>query len=106
MISHASHIAENAHTCPGKKIGDGTLQILILRQQPSLSRLRLISLFLALEHGGHVAVSEVEVLSCRAYRLEPLTMEQGRYSLDGEAIPYGNVQGRVLPHAIQLLGDL
>jgi sphingosine kinase len=105
LISHVSHIAETVHSSPGKKIGDGTFQILVLRQQPSLSRLRLISLFLALEHGGHVAVSEVEVYDARAYRLEPLT-EQGRYSLDGEAIPYGNVQGRVLPHAIQLLGDL
>jgi len=99
-----SHIAESVHSSPGKKIGDGKFRVLVLRQQPSLSRLRLISLFMALEHGGHVAVQEVEVYHALAYRLEPLT-EQGRYSLDGEAIPYGSIQGQVLPHAMQLIGN-
>lgn len=100
-----SHIAEAVHSAPGKKIGDGTFQIMVLRRQPSLSRMRLISLFMALEHGGHVTVQEVEIYHARAYRLEPLT-DQGRYSLDGEAIPFGHVQGKVLPLAMQILGDL
>ncbi|GAB5030489.1 sphingosine kinase [Nannochloropsis oceanica] len=104
LISHVSHIAEAVHSAPGKKMGDGTFQLMVLRRQSSLSRMRLISLFMALEHGDHVPLKEVEIYHARAYRLEPLT-DQGRYSLDGETIPFGHVQGKILPLALQVLCD-
>jgi diacylglycerol kinase family enzyme len=104
LISHVSHIAESAHSNPGKRMGDGTLQILVLRRQPSLSRLRLISLFLALERGYHVTADEVESYNAVAYRLESLT-ERGVYTLDGEAVPCGSIQGRILPQAMRILGS-
>lgn len=85
-------------------MGDGTFQLMVLRRQSSLSRMRLISLFMALEHGDHVPLKEVEIYHARAYRLEPLT-DQGRYSLDGETIPFGHVQGKILPLALQVLCD-
>lgn len=85
-------------------MGDGTLQILVLRRQPSLSRLRLISLFLALERGYHVTADEVESYNAVAYRLESLT-ERGVYTLDGEAVPCGSIQGQILPQAMRILGS-
>lgn len=103
LVSHTSHIAEKAHTSPGKQLGDGAFQILVLRKP--VSRGHLISLFLSLEHGGHVASEAVEVYAALAYRLEPLT-EEGIYSLDGEVLEYGTIRGSIIPQAMRLMGAL
>lgn len=69
------------------------------------TRLGLLSLFLQIEDGTHVNNAAVESVRARAFRLEPLTQE-GIYSLDGEVVPYGPIQGTMLPSAARVLGDL
>jgi len=103
LISHVSHIAEAVHISPGKALGDGAFQILVLRRP--VSRVQLIGLFLALEHGGHVRSEAVEVFFATAYRIEPLASD-GVYSLDGEVPEYGRIQGGILPRAMRLMGAL
>ena len=62
-------------------------------------------ILLALEHGGHVGMDDVEFIECTAYRLEPVTM--GSYNdLDGEVIESGPIQGLVLPGAIRAYCNL
>lgn len=103
LISHTSHIAEKVFTSPGKQLGDGAFRILVLRKP--VSRCHLFSIFLSLEHGGHVASEAVEVCAALAYRLEPLT-EEGIYSLDGEMPEYGTIRGAIIPRAMRLMGAL
>lgn len=57
LVSHMSHIAEDAHSAPGKALGDGALHVLVLRKP--VSRLRLLSIFLQFEEGKHVHEPEV-----------------------------------------------
>jgi diacylglycerol kinase family enzyme len=75
LVSHVSHIAEDAHSAPGKALGDGALHVLVLRRP--ISRLRLLNLFLQFEEGKHVTEPEVrgsslfrdgEASSCPYYR--------------------------------------
>lgn len=103
LISHVSHIAEKVHISPGKALGDGAFQLLVLRKP--VSRGHLVNLFLSLEHGGHVSSDAVEVYSALAYRIEPLT-EEGIYSLDGEVPEYGTIRGAIIPQAMRLMGAL
>ncbi len=106
LISCVSHIGEDVHSNPGKALGDGKLNIMVLRKK-NITRWRLLSLFLALEHGGHVEGEEVEIYEARAWRLEPLgPAGVGVFSMDGEVIPYGPVQGKVLPQAFHLMGSM
>ena len=67
----------------------------------NVSRFRLAMILLAMENGGHKSMPGVEFVKCTAYRLEPLT--KGSFNdLDGEVIEEGQIQGRVLPGAIQV----
>lgn len=104
LVSHVSHIAQYVHIAPRLKLGSGTFQVLVLRRP--ISRLHLIKLLLALEHGRHIDSEAVEVYSAIAYRVEPLTTVEAVFALDGEALTYGPVQGVVLPKAIRLMGAL
>ena len=58
-------------------------------------------MLLAMETGEHIDSEVLVRVKATAYRLEPLT-EQGIYSLDGEVIEYGPVQGVVMPGFVGL----
>lgn len=60
LVSHVSHVAEDCHFFPGKALGDGLFHILVVRKP--LSRLKLLTIYAALEVGGHI--HEAEVSDC------------------------------------------
>ena len=87
------------YSCPGAKLNDGVLTILVVR---NISRFSLLSMLLGIDNGDHMNHSGVEIYKALAYRLEPLTTE-GLYSLDGEVVEYGPIQGVVQPSAMRVL---
>ena len=63
----------------------------------------MLNMFLGMETGEHVSHPAAEIYSALAYRLEPGMERSGIYSMDGEVIEYGPVQGVVAPRAARIL---
>ncbi|CAJ1380071.1 unnamed protein product [Effrenium voratum] len=88
----------DVHLAPGLALGGSGWRICLCRD---FSRLRLTKCLLAMESGKHVAQEGVELLECQAFRVAPSGGE-GRFSLDGEEVPFKPIQfwpstpGRVL----------
>ncbi len=98
-VLQTSHCSSSMYSCPGAALADGVLTILVVR---NLSRLSLLTLLLGIDSGDHINHAGVEVYKALAYRLEPLTAE-GLYSLDGEVVEYGPIQGEVQPGRLKVL---
>ena len=64
----------------------------------------MLKMFLNMENGGHADMDAVEIIKCKAFRLEPLNESGGNLSLDGEEIGYGLVQGSIDANGYKLLG--
>lgn len=99
-ICQTSHAAHDMNTSPNSTLDDGVFTILLLRH--TISRVTLLSMFLAIEQGTHLSNPALEVVNAVAYRLEPLT-PNGFYSLDGETIEYGPVHGTMEPGMARVL---
>lgn len=97
-ILQTSHCSSSMYSCPGAKLNDGILTIFVVR---NISRFSLLTLLLGFDSGDHINHSQCEVYKALAYRLEPLTTE-GLYSLDGEVVEYGPIQGSVQPSAMKV----
>ena len=93
-ICQTSHAAHDMFTSPNSTLDDGIFTILLLRRP--VTRLALLSMFLAIEQGTHLEHPDLQVIQAKAYRLEPQTRE-GLYSLDGEMIEYGPVHAYIEP---------
>jgi diacylglycerol kinase family enzyme len=95
-----SHAAKRTFLSPDSKVQDGLFKVIFIRAK-KVSRLRFALILLGLETGTHVSYDDVvEVVDCCAYRLEPLT--PGLSVLDGEVLPSGPIQARVLPAALKV----
>merc|ERR1712227_1162614 len=93
-------IAYDVNSNPGKGLGDGCFEIMMIRKP--IQRYRLLSVFLGIENGEHIGAEEIEFLKVKAYRLEPLG-NQGIYSMDGEVIKYGPIQSSICNESLQIL---
>ena len=87
------------HSGPGVRLDDGVFTVAIVQE---MSRWEMLELLLSIDSGDHVNHPKVKLFKCTEYTLEPLT-EQGIYSLDGEVVPYGLLQAKVLPSAATVL---
>ncbi|XP_020340318.2 sphingosine kinase 1 [Oncorhynchus kisutch] len=89
-----SHLAEDLFAAPGAAADDGFIHLLYVRA--GISRLALLTLFMAMEKGGHLAIGCPHLVyeRVKAFRLEPLSPE-GAITVDGEMVEYGPVQAQV-----------
>mmetsp|Transcript_4146 Transcript_4146/g.8778 ORF Transcript_4146/g.8778 Transcript_4146/m.8778 type:complete len:312 (+) Transcript_4146:1-936(+) len=93
-----SHASYNMFNCPMSKMNDGLFHILVVRA--SCPRWRLILMLLQLESGNHIHCKGLEVISCRAYRLEPLSYNSYN-DIDGELVEDGVIQAHMMPRGAQ-----
>jgi len=101
--SQVSHAGEQMFHAPPCKLNDGVFHIFVVRG--NVSRIRLASILLSMEHGGHVNMNGVEFIECSAYRLEPIT--DGSFNdLDGEVIEAGPIQAAVSPSSLRAYCNL
>uniref|UniRef100_A0A4W5P2W6 sphingosine kinase n=1 Tax=Hucho hucho TaxID=62062 RepID=A0A4W5P2W6_9TELE len=89
-----SHLAEDLFAAPGATADDGFIHLLYVRA--GISRLALLTLFMTMEKGGHLAIGCPHLVyeRVKAFRLEPLSPE-GAITVDGEMVEYGPVQAQV-----------
>lgn len=98
-ILQTTHCSASMYSGPGASINDGLFTVIVVRDT---GRCRLLSFLLGIESGGHMKDPSLEVYKATAYRLEPLT-DEGLYTLDGEVVEYGPIQGVMQPAALQVL---
>jgi sphingosine kinase len=97
-VLQTSHCSSSMYSCPGASLDDGVLTIIVVR---NMSRCSLLTLLLGIDNGDHMKHPDVEIYKAKAYRLEPQT-DEGLYSLDGEVVEYGPIQGVVQPGAMRV----
>jgi sphingosine kinase len=110
-VFQVSHIATSTHVCPGKKLDEGLFLVVLVNS--AIPRWSLIHMLLTADDGGLMSNRHVRVFRCSAYQLQPLfdrtnakgvpEKVRGAFSLDGERIPYGTVQGEILPNAARIM---
>jgi diacylglycerol kinase family enzyme len=84
-----THAGSEIYSGPGKKMDDGLFMIYVVTEA---KKTELLALLLSIDTGKHVDLPVVKTYYATAYRLEPLT-EEGIYTLDGEVVEYGPIQG-------------
>jgi sphingosine kinase len=97
-VLQTSHCSASMYSGPGVTLNDGLFTIIVVRD---IGRCKLLSLLLGIDDGKHMT-DDLEVYKAKAYRLEPLC-EEGLYSLDGEVVEYGPIQGIVIPSAMRIM---
>jgi sphingosine kinase len=99
-ILQASHLSTSVHFGPGVRLDDGAFTVYLA--MGNASRLQMLGLLLSSDGGGHVYSPAIRIFQCTEYILEPLTTA-GLYSLDGEVVQYGRIEGKVMPSAARIL---
>lgn len=98
-VVQTSHASVSTHSGPSSYMDDGIYTIFVAR---NMSRCELLSLMLVVDDGKHLDHPGIECYKARAYRLEPMD-DKGIYTLDGEMVPYGPIQGTTRPGAARVL---
>ena len=100
-IVQTSHVASTMYSGPGVTSYDGVFTIYVVTE---MNRLDILRLLIAMDTGDHVNHPKIKTYKCTAYRLEPDldTGRQGRYTLDGELVEYGPIQGIIQPGAARV----
>ena len=121
LASNVSHISTTTHLTPRALIGDGKLDLMIVKE---IGRCALLSLFLDLESGSHVESPHVTHQKVSSFRLvpgvcndgccclwsmfcrcccQPVSKDTGVCVIDGEVVPYVSFEASVLPGRVNVL---
>ena len=110
-VVQTSHVTATMYSGPGVTSDDGMFTVYVVTD---MSRCEILQLLLAMDTGGHVKHPKVKTFKCTAYRIEPFTdagrnsnsnsnsnsngnSNGGLYTLDGELVEYGPIQGIMRP---------
>ena len=102
-VCNLAFIGATEILAPGAKMNDGLLWLVIVRNR--LSRIDLLNMLTSVEKGAHGGIDGVDIIPCLAVRIEPSGNDraEGTMTVDGEVIPHGPVQARVVPSACRVL---
>ena len=116
-VVQTSHCTTCMYSGPGVCLDDGLLTVFVV---DDMGRVELLQLLVAMDSGGHALHPKVKTYKCTAYRIEPLDLgaspEQaagtagvgagsgsgGAFTVDGEQVKCGPIQGYVLPGAARV----
>lgn len=98
FVIQTSHCSMSVYSGPGVELNDGIFTVIVVQD---IGRAGLASLLLSMDSGEYINNPNVRIFKCSQYVLEPLT-SRGRYSLDGEVIEYGQIEGTMLPSAARV----
>jgi sphingosine kinase len=95
-------------TVPDGSFSDGVMHLTLIKE--GISKAQLAKLFTETETGGHLKSEFVEYIRIKAFRLEPLDepvnggrREEKAMMVDGERVPYGPIQGEIIPGLANVL---
>lgn len=96
LMVNSTHISSSVLSGPNSAVNSGYLDCYIMKKGGLCG---LLSLLLSFDSGDYIKDPNIQHYKARAYRLEPAdtVQEKGLYSMDGEMIEYGPVQGLVTP---------
>jgi diacylglycerol kinase family enzyme len=107
-IFQVSHIAYSTHVCPGKKLDEGFFLVVVVNK--AISRWSMIQMLLTADDGGLLQNPHVRIFRASKYVIEPMVAKSGKskevpgkFSLDGERIPYGRIEGEIVPNAARIM---
>ncbi len=100
LIMNLPILTNDFSATPDARPDDHALHMIFIRQ--GISKLQLISLFTDTVSGVHMHSPFVEYVRIRAFRIEPLPVRPGAdvtgtFMIDGEKVPYGPIQGELMP---------
>jgi len=98
-----SHPDTAAMASPNSKCNDGLFRIGVVRGLAT-RRSKLLSLFLEVEQGKHFENNSAEEVVCSSWRLVPDNDEDSANVVDGEVVPSGPIQAKVLPGKMRIFG--
>ncbi|CAM4925194.1 unnamed protein product [Rotaria socialis] len=104
LITSKACISKDVIASFRSTLSDGYLSLQYIRADRS-SRIHLAQTFTKLSDGKHVDFDFVELLPVRAFRIVPADTS-GNMMVDGEKVPYGPVQGEILPSVGRCMGRL
>ena len=96
-----SHVSQDLILAPSSSLDDGVMYLSMVRAP--ISRLHVLKLLKAMEHGTAASDPGVETVRVNAFRLEPLGPQQGTLMVDGEMVDYGPIQAQVLPSMARVM---
>ena len=105
-VVQTSHCTEHVYSGPECKLGSGFFTVYWVE---AVSRCEMLSLLLLIDTGGHNDHPKVHSRKAVAYRIEPssdVTVDEssgGFYTLDGEIIPHGDIQGVIRPRGCTVM---
>lgn len=95
FVINTTHVASSFYSGPGITMNNQVMTIYVVQ---AISRVQMLQVLLSADEGGLMGSDCVRVFQCTEYILEPLSKD-GIFSLDGEVIEYGPINGKILPHA-------
>ena len=101
VATYQKYLSSDMFTAPMSQLDDGCIHLGVIRG--NTTKTKLIKCLMDMESGEHVNHEVMEMMTCKAFRLEPLT-EKGIMTCDGELIEYGPIQGCILPGFSTVMG--
>ena len=115
-VVQTSHCTTCMYSGPGVCLDDGLLTVFVVEE---MGQVELLQLLVAMDYGGHALHPKVKTFKCTAYRIEPLDLDaspaqargttgaagtgaDGDFTVDGEQVKCGPIQGYVLPGAARV----
>ncbi|UJR22366.1 hypothetical protein I4U23_025428 [Adineta vaga] len=102
LITSKSALSKDTISTPQSTLADGYLTLQFVRTRDA-SRINLAKTLTSLSDGKHFDYDFVEWMPIRAFRIVP-TETSGNIMIDGEKVPYGPIQGEVLPSIARCMG--
>ena len=103
LIMNLPLISYDFAAAPDCKFDDESMHIVFVKE--GMTKIQLCKFFIDAENGEHIKSPLVEHIKVKAFRMEPLGLkvndtyvkDRGVIMVDGERIPYGNIQGEIKP---------
>lgn len=93
LVVLKSMIAKDFNAWPDAKLDNDDMLLVFIKE--GITKIQLLQMFTETETGNYLNHELVESVKIKAFRLEPLC-EKGHLMVDGEAVPYGPIQGESL----------
>lgn len=116
IVTYKPLIAPDFMATPDSRLADGHMHLIFIKE--GITRPQLLALFQKTENGTHLASPLVEYVRLKAFRLEPKPFDvnterahsnyhsEGIMMIDGERVPYGPVQGELVPSIASVLVNM
>ncbi|XP_058977879.1 sphingosine kinase 2 [Musca domestica] len=102
--AYTTHLASDCYFVPDSKLNDGIIYLVVIRA--GVGKSQLVQFLLNLSAGTHLAEAptpHMQVIPVSAFRIEPDLSESGILTVDGEKVPYGNLQAEIFPGLIKTM---